>query len=454
MLGVLSIGLRRRAPGAWTVTPGLINLVLLVVDALVYFAALALLFGLRGKLGIGAFFCALGVMHFIETYLASIFYIALPFGIVTSPGSTVMFTGKLMLLLLVYIREDAAVVRQPIYGLLIGNLLVVTFAMLMRGHELMALAPGRLADFVFLDEMGALMVLGTALLFIDSILLILLYERTRSWFENRLLARLLVSGAVIMTFDQIFFFLGLHVLTGAPASVLIGGWAAKMAAVLLYSVLVYAYLRWWEPSVSDARPILPISDVFDTLTYRERYEDLLVRSGRDALTGVFNRGQLEGYGRRMVENAALARRPTSLLLIDIDHFKDFNDRYGHSAGDEVLRRIARNIMGTVRATDPVFRYGGEEFVVISDGLTDEAAFLLGERWRQAIATGSRGAPREVTASIGIASSPADALDYDALFQLADRRLYAAKAAGRDRVVGRGGALGGAVAKQDRAGLRS
>ena len=98
------------------------NLLLLAADALFYFAVLAGLFRVRHRLGIGAFFCALGVMHFIETYLASVFYISLPFGIVTSPGSSVMFTGKLMLLLLVYIREDARVVRQPIYGLLIGNL--------------------------------------------------------------------------------------------------------------------------------------------------------------------------------------------------------------------------------------------------------------------------------------------------------------------------------------------
>ena len=67
-------------------------------------------------------------MHFLETYLASIFYVTLPFGIVTSPGSTVLFTGKLMMLLLVYIREDAVVVRQPIYGLLIGNVLMFALA--------------------------------------------------------------------------------------------------------------------------------------------------------------------------------------------------------------------------------------------------------------------------------------------------------------------------------------
>ena len=113
-----------------------INLVCLVADAVLYFAVLSALFRLRAHLGIGAFFCALGVMHFLETYLASVFYVALPFGIVTSPGSTVLFTGKLMLLLLVYIREDAVVVRQPIYGLLVGNLLLVVLAYLMRNHAL------------------------------------------------------------------------------------------------------------------------------------------------------------------------------------------------------------------------------------------------------------------------------------------------------------------------------
>ena len=76
-----------------------INALLLVADALIYFAVLAALFRARHRIGIGAFFCALGVMHFLETHLASIVYVVLPFGIVASPGSTVLFTGKLMLLL-------------------------------------------------------------------------------------------------------------------------------------------------------------------------------------------------------------------------------------------------------------------------------------------------------------------------------------------------------------------
>jgi hypothetical protein len=96
------------------------NVLLLAGDALLYFLVLAALLRARTRIGLGAFFTALGVMHFLETYLASILYVSLPFGIVTSPGSTVLFTGKLMMLLLLYIREDAVVVRQPIYGLLLS----------------------------------------------------------------------------------------------------------------------------------------------------------------------------------------------------------------------------------------------------------------------------------------------------------------------------------------------
>ena len=411
------------------------NLFLLVVDALLYFVVLAGLFRARHRLGIGAFFCALGVMHFIETYLASIFYISLPLGVVTSPGSSVLFTGKLMLLLLVYIREDARTVRQPIYGLLIGNVLMVAFAALMRFHSLVPLGPGRVADFGFLDEMGALMVWGTAILFFDCIFIVLLYERLRSWLGDRLFLRLAFSGVVVLSFDQLAFYGGLRFLTGAPVSVLVGGWAAKMGAVAIYSVLVGCYLRWLESPLHRRHGAPRISDVFDVLTYRERYEDLLARTGRDALTGAFDRGRLETQGRLSVDAAARGATPISLLLIDIDHFKSFNDRFGHAAGDAVLRRIANEIMATVRATDPVYRFGGEEFVVICEGLAAAPALALGERIRREIAAGIEGAGARVTASIGIATGTNDADCYDALFQVADRRLYQAKAAGRNCVIG-------------------
>jgi diguanylate cyclase (GGDEF)-like protein len=414
--------------------PNAANALLMAAEAVVYFAALAALFRARQRIGIGTFFCALGVMHFLETYLASILYVPLPFGIIASPGSTVLFTGKLMLLLLVYIREDALVVRQPIYGLLLGNLLLLALAALMRLHGVGALA-AHAADFGFLNEMGALMVWGTLILFVDCILMILLYERLRVLTGNRLLLRLAVTGTLVLSFDQAAFFCGLHYLTDAPLSVLFGGWAAKMAAVAIYAVLGAVYLRRLDVSSRRDKHAPRIRDVFDLLTYRERYEDLIARSGRDGLTGVLDRGQLEHLGRKRIEDAALAGRPVSLLILDIDHFKSFNDRFGHAAGDIVLLRIARIVMATVGIDDAVFRYGGEEFVVIVPELTRAAALHLGERIRYDVASHMEAGTPLVTVSIGLATCADDASDYDSLFQCADRRLYLAKSAGRNCVVG-------------------
>ena len=411
------------------------NAFFLLADALVYFALLATLFRYRARLGIGAFFCALGVMHFLETYLASILYVPLPGGIVASPGSAVLFTGKLMLLLLVYIREDAVVVRQPIYGLLIGNLLVLTLAFIMRQHVPVALTAGREADFGFLNEMGGLMLWGTVVLFADCILIILLYERSRSWLGSHILFRLWLAGAAILTFDQVAFFLGLHLLTGAGWPVFLGGWIAKMIAVAVYTLLVGAYLRWAESSHVARCQTRRMSDVFDVLTYRERYEDLLARTGRDALTGTLDRGRLETEGRLAVENALFAAQPAHLLLVDIDHFKDFNDRFGHATGDLVLRRIAASILETVNPTDLVFRYGGEEFVVICIGIDQKSALELARRICKNLSEVEGVADERVTASIGLAMAPRDASNYDTLFATSDERLYQAKSAGRNRVVG-------------------
>ena len=98
-------------------------------------------------------------------------------------------------------------------------------------------------------------------------------------------------------------------------------WISKMAAVAIYAALGAIYLRLVELPRNRKHPPR-IIDVFDLLTYRERYEDLLARSGRDALTGALDRGRLEHLGRKRVEDATLAGRPLSLLIIDIDHFQE------------------------------------------------------------------------------------------------------------------------------------
>ncbi|MET0364527.1 MAG: GGDEF domain-containing protein [Sphingobium sp.] len=410
---------------------------LLIAQALLYFTIMAILFRARRTMGMGVFVCALGVMHFLETYLAAVFFIELPFGLI-SPGSTVMFAGKLAMILMLYIREDAETVRQPIYGLLVGNCLMVALAGILRFYTPMELPGGVMPDLGLLDQLGALMIWGTLILFIDSIAMILLYERLDRWFGRALFPRVAVALVVILSFDQIAFFAGLHVMTGTPLAALAGGWMAKMGAALLYGGLITAYLHLFdhlgqaESPVGDQR----LAGIFAKLTYRHRYEALLRDSGKDALTGVLNRGQFEAVAHQDVARALHRERPVSLTIVDVDHFKQINDHYGHVTGDEVLRRIAQALRDSVRTDDKVFRYGGEEFVILSEGMPHAAALAHAERLRAAVPASFGTAMAVVpTVSIGVATAPDDARDLTALLAHADRHLYRAKSDGRNRVVG-------------------
>jgi diguanylate cyclase (GGDEF)-like protein len=171
----------------------------------------------------------------------------------------------------------------------------------------------------------------------------------------------------------------------------------------------------------------------------------LVRSGyTDVLTGWHNRRYLQSRLQEALARSRRDRTPLTCLLIDVDHFKAVNDRYGHSAGDEVLRLLAQCIAAEVRSSDISARYGGEEFVVVLPGTGMAAGYLLAERIRAAVAIEPLevlgvSARIPVTVSIGVAEhSPAD-VDEDPriagerLLALADAALYQAKSGGRNAV---------------------
>jgi two-component system, cell cycle response regulator len=157
---------------------------------------------------------------------------------------------------------------------------------------------------------------------------------------------------------------------------------------------------------------------------------------RDRLTGVYNRGVFDD---RLAAEFAFAERhgePLSVLLFDIDHFKTFNDTYGHQTGDAVLIAVAEQVTKTVRTEDVVARYGGEEFAVVARSTPASQALILAERIRKAIARAEVRFGEEilsVTASIGVCTLHPDGLqlDVESLVAEADRALYAAKAAGRN-----------------------
>ena len=139
--------------------------------------------------------------------------------------------------------------------------------------------------------------------------------------------------------------------------------------------------------------------------------------------------------RRRPGDAAVA-----LLVIDIDHFKDVNDRYGHLVGDECLRQIARVIERSIRTTDLVARFGGEEFLVLCTDIDTEGAVVVAEKIRKAVEDTSvtltdQGVTVRVTVSVGVAAVPPDApvqsLDFDMMMEAADVAVYDAKKSGRN-----------------------
>lgn len=159
----------------------------------------------------------------------------------------------------------------------------------------------------------------------------------------------------------------------------------------------------------------------------------------DALTNLYNRRHFFELGEHEVLLAQTNNRQITAIMLDIDHFKHINDTYGHACGDQVLRVVAQYCRNSIRDTDIVGRYGGEEFAILLPGADSQSAFTIAERLRYDVEHASmetdRG-PISVTISMGIASSamvPA-AASLDALLDQADKALYMAKRAGRNRVM--------------------
>jgi diguanylate cyclase (GGDEF)-like protein/PAS domain S-box-containing protein len=166
---------------------------------------------------------------------------------------------------------------------------------------------------------------------------------------------------------------------------------------------------------------------------QEKLRDL---STHDALTGLFNRRYLEDTLKRELILAKRDEVPLSLIMVDIDHFKVINDRFGHQAGDKVLHFLGDLLNHSVRGNDTCCRYGGEEFLVVLLGMDEDGAVERAECLRKAVAISviDFGATTiSVTASFGVATFPHDGETADELIAVADSALYAAKAAGRNRV---------------------
>jgi diguanylate cyclase (GGDEF)-like protein len=177
-----------------------------------------------------------------------------------------------------------------------------------------------------------------------------------------------------------------------------------------------------------------LTQVFNTMitSLRKHHDELERLSTTDTLTGLSNRRHLMNFMVQEIERAKRADRPFSVLMLDVDHFKKYNDTHGHQAGDEVLARVGTVLRNSIRPYDCAARYGGEEFLVVLSGTSLEPATESAERIRKQVRA-ERFEAESVTISIGVAEYPSHGDTAKAVIGLADAALYEAKRAGRDRV---------------------
>lgn len=199
---------------------------------------------------------------------------------------------------------------------------------------------------------------------------------------------------------------------------------------------------------TDESPQLADSELSFKTTFAEQVglsianirlrEALRAQSVKDPLTGLYNRRYLQEMLEREIRRAARAEQPLGILMLDLDHFKKFNDTYGHEAGDTILREVGAFLIKSIRVEDTVCRFGGEEFVIVLPTASAEASRSRAERIRaklreltvlhQGLSMG------RITVSVGVAELPANGTSAGELLAAADAALYCAKRAGRDQVV--------------------
>ena len=225
-----------------------------------------------------------------------------------------------------------------------------------------------------------------------------------------------------------------------------GAWVSGIAPIHDASGAVVAVVNAdlpAEPDIQLEGLRGDLSETFASLVHSAalRFSRAEVDAITDGLTGIFNHRYLHERLAEEVESAAERGTELTLLFCDLDHFKQFNDRHGHSAGDAALRGVAQIVESSIRHVDLAARYGGEEFAVILVDTGAEAGMRVAERIRRRVARDHQRGSGGLTISIGTATYPVDADSAERVIDLADSAMYQAKRLGRDRVVAYSGVQG-------------
>jgi diguanylate cyclase (GGDEF)-like protein len=423
-------------------TPQLTLILQLGAQAVLISILLLILFRLRSRFGLSLLFITLGAFQQMQETLALSFYVEVAPGLLVSPGSIILFTGGLFALLLIYIREDASEARNLIYGLVVANLFLAGGSHLFSAMlDSTAMHNLHMLPREILRRDPRIIISGSLALLVDGVLLIVVYEWVSRHVSKFLFLRIYLSMTVVLVLDTVIFATGSFL--GGPQylELLLSAVSGKIAISLFYASVLTIYLRVFEKSeYLESRKPAQIQDIFEILTYKQKYEVLRERVVRDGLTGLYNRAFFEDILPAELVRSFQLGKPLALLMIDVDHFKQYNDTHGHTEGDRVLQLLAATLLENLRSADMPCRYGGEEFAVILPDCDGVSAAHSAERIREKLLETWLGAAPPhvggpVTITVGIGVFPAEAGTVNALVRLADERLYRGKREGRNRVVG-------------------
>lgn len=219
-----------------------------------------------------------------------------------------------------------------------------------------------------------------------------------------------------------------------PARYFMLAWSTFIFGIMVYMVKVFGYF----PRTFFTENIFQIGSLIEmvllSLALSSRVNELKKQSHTDALTEIPNRRMFDGMLQQEFARTLRNGQPFSLLMIDIDHFKKFNDLYGHSQGDRILKNVAAQLRSLIRKPMMPFRFGGEEFAVVLPRTSEKDACIIAERLRQHISSKLIGR-HQITVSIGLACQENKRFkELNDLLNAADEALYAAKDAGRNCVV--------------------
>jgi PAS domain S-box-containing protein len=252
------------------------QILILLLQCIIVGSLLLFLFRLRSIFGLSLFYTALGVFQFMQVFLYKTLYIEVAPGVLVAPGSTVLFSGSLFAILIVYIREDAVEARKVIYSLLAAKLVLtllqIVFKFSIDGQGVQNIS--NIPQELFLIDAYVILV-GMIVLFIDSIIIIIFYEFI-SRFIPSLLFRTLISMLFVLSLDSLFFSLFAFFDTNKLSSILVSGLISKNFAAIVYSTLFTIYLLYIEKSsINIELSTDSFKDIFHSLTYRQKYEKVI-----------------------------------------------------------------------------------------------------------------------------------------------------------------------------------